>query len=263
MEWEEEVMVSTTETMKKLAEPFPDAVVKQKPGRGNSRPLSYISHALVTERLNDVDPGWSWRTVNEHVYFDAGNVPHCAGVTVEMTVNGVSRVEAGGPQRQDGFANEIKNAYSDAIKRAAMRFGVALYIWDNLVDSQDDEDAQPAAPPREMTPEQRERVDAQHQRNTQPPPSSLPITRSPAGQRHGGQQQPDGQDRARQNIEAKCAARGIPVLPVDTYEVIAETVNRALLNAGKDIEVQTDRNGKVTPGAILNALMALPSAVPA
>jgi hypothetical protein len=60
----------------------------------------------------------------------------------------------GGPQRQDGFTNEYKNAVSDAFKRAAMRRGVALEMWEDLVDAEFDEDTHPAgvsrtdAPPR-------------------------------------------------------------------------------------------------------------------
>lgn len=125
-----------------LAKPFPSAKIKEKRGQGG-RSMSYISHALVTERLNEVDPEWSWEPFATHVYQDAGGRMHCEGVEIKLTVGGVTRVEAGGPQRQDGFANELKNSYSDAIKRAAMRFGVALSMWDSLVDAQHDEDARP------------------------------------------------------------------------------------------------------------------------
>jgi hypothetical protein len=129
--------------LEKLAKPFPPEKVKQKRGQGN-RVMSYISHGLVTERLNEVDPDWSSDVLTEHIYRDAqtGRL-HCEGVTLRLTINGVSRVESGGPQRQDGFANEIKNAYSDALKRAAMRFGVALSMWESLVDAEYDEDAHP------------------------------------------------------------------------------------------------------------------------
>lgn len=122
-----------------LSKPFPPEKVKQKRGQGN-RTMSYISHGLVTERLNEADPGWSSEVLTEHIYKDANGLPHCAGVTIKLTVNGVTRVEAGGPQRQDGFTNEIKNAYSDALKRAAMRFGVALEMWESLLDAEGDED---------------------------------------------------------------------------------------------------------------------------
>jgi hypothetical protein len=131
------------DTWRQLARPFPPEKVKQKRGQGG-RTMDFISHGLVTERLNDADPSWASRVLAEHTYTDpqTGRL-HCEGVTIELTVLGVSRVEAGGPQRQDGFANEIKNAYSDALKRAAMRFGVALGMWESLIDAEYDEDAHP------------------------------------------------------------------------------------------------------------------------
>lgn len=130
-----------------LTRPFPPGKVKTKRGQGQ-RMMSYISHGLVTERLNEADPQWSSEMVAEHTYLDPNGVLHCAGVTIRLTVNGVSRVESGGPQRQDGFTNEIKNAYSDALKRAAMRFGVALAMWESLIDAEFDEDANPDDEPR-------------------------------------------------------------------------------------------------------------------
>lgn len=133
-------MATSSDPWEKLREPFDKDKIKQKRGQGN-RMMNYISHGLITERLNKADPGWSSEVLTEHLYKDpnTGRL-HCEGVTIALTVNGVRRVEAGGPQRQDGFSNEIKNAYSDALKRAAMRFGVALEMWESLVDSEDDED---------------------------------------------------------------------------------------------------------------------------
>jgi hypothetical protein len=245
--------------MERLARAFPAEVVQQKPGRGGSKPLTYISHALVTERLNEVDPGWSWRVLTEHIWFDQGGQPHCAGVTVEMTVNGVTRVEAGGPQRQEAFTNEIKNAYSDALKRAAMRFGVALYIWDALVDAQDDEDAQGApAAPRRMEPQERAHAaqgapEEQHQRNTQPRPSSLPATRSkpPA-------QQPNGADETRRRFAEMGKQRGIPLSEEMTGDEMATVIDVALHGIGLDFRVQRGEDGSVTARALQNALVALP-----
>jgi len=153
--------------MKKLAEPFPSEKIKQKRGQGG-RTMSYISHGLVTERLNDVDPGWSSEVLTEHIYKDQSGRLHCEGVTISLTVNGVTRVEAGGPQRQDGFANEIKNAYSDALKRAAMRFGVALEMWESLVDAEYDEDVHPDYAPALHEPEFRVSQMPSQRQNTAP-----------------------------------------------------------------------------------------------
>jgi hypothetical protein len=125
-----------------LAGDFPPGSVKQK-GR-----YSYISHGLITQRLNHVDPAWSSHVVGTYTYTDTQGVLHCSGVTLGLTLRFpeaglVTRVESGGPQRQEAFALEIKNAQSDALKRCAMRFGVALSMWESLVDAEGDEDYRP------------------------------------------------------------------------------------------------------------------------
>lgn len=125
-----------------LARDFAPDKIKQKRGQGG-RTMTYISHGLITERLNDAAPGWSSTILQTYTTTDANGRLHCEGIELALTIDGVTRVEAGGPQRQDGFANELKNAYSDALKRAAMRFGVALRMWENLVDAEYDEDAHP------------------------------------------------------------------------------------------------------------------------
>jgi hypothetical protein len=133
--------MATTDPRKKLREPFPADKIKTKPGRGkDGRPMSFISHGLITERLNEVDP--EWESIITQVYTSTGpdGRLHCEGVSLAVTVLGKTHEEVGGPQRQDGFTNEVKNAASDALKRAAMRFGVALEMWESLVDAEDDED---------------------------------------------------------------------------------------------------------------------------
>lgn len=137
------------EMHRSLAAEFPSNKVQPKTGRGG-KTFKYISHGLVTERLNHVDPNWSSQMVTEHIYYDDDKRPHCGAVTIALTIGSVTRVETGGPQNITGsekfpynFADEMKNAYSDALKRAAMRFGVALSMWEDLIESEGDEDANP------------------------------------------------------------------------------------------------------------------------
>jgi hypothetical protein len=85
-----------TVDLKKLAEPFPPDKVKQKRGQGG-KAMSYISHGLVTERLNDVDPNWSSEVLTEHIYKDAQGRLHCEGVTIRLTVGGVISRGSGWP----------------------------------------------------------------------------------------------------------------------------------------------------------------------
>ncbi|WP_285250228.1 hypothetical protein [Pseudarthrobacter sp. fls2-241-R2A-168] len=83
--------------------------------------LDYVGHAAVTDRLNTVDPTWTWEPValNEQglpAYDQAG------GLWIRLTVGGVTRLGYGdGP--------DPKERVGDALRNAAMRFGVALDLW--------------------------------------------------------------------------------------------------------------------------------------
>lgn len=102
-----------------LRKPFPKEVVGKLP-RGGIQ-LDFVGHAAVTDRLLTVDPQWSWEplAVNEHglPVLDDKN-----GLWIKLTIGGVTRIGYG-----DGPDN--KQRIGDAIRNAAMRFGVALDLW--------------------------------------------------------------------------------------------------------------------------------------
>jgi hypothetical protein len=89
--------------------------------------LDYVGHAQVTSRLLDVDPEWSW----EPVAFDDAGLPafdRNGGLWIRLTVAGVTRLGYGDAQGKTG-PNAVKEAIGDALRNAAMRFGVALDLW--------------------------------------------------------------------------------------------------------------------------------------
>lgn len=109
----------TPEVAKKLREKFPPSAVGKLPKGGVM--LDYVGHAAVTDRLLAIDPTWSWEPmgVDEHglpATDKAGNL------WIKLTVCGVTRIGVG-----DGPSAKI--AVGDAIRNAAMRFGVALDLW--------------------------------------------------------------------------------------------------------------------------------------
>lgn len=77
--------------------------------------LDYVGHAATTDRLLQVDPGWTWEFVPDYPMTSAG-------LWIKLTVAGVSRYGFG-----DG--KSPKEMIGDAIRNAAMRFGVALDLW--------------------------------------------------------------------------------------------------------------------------------------
>lgn len=190
----------TPEVAAILEKPFTDRQVQVKRGQGN-RPQSYVSHGLVTERLTEADPNWGSRVLHVHTFTDPNGALHCGGVTLELTVRGVTRTESGGPARMGPFADEIKNAQSDALKRAAMRFGVALAMWEDLIDSEGDDDRPPPRPQgnheqaqaQYQARRQQQAQDASGNANPRPGPSQ-PAQRGnpPSPPPASGQRVPDG-----------------------------------------------------------------------
>jgi len=124
---------------KALRKPFPAAAIGFKPqpykkdspksacrqcGGFHGQPaahLEYVGHAATTDRLLQVDPEWSW----EPMAYDMGGLPlfdSNRNLWIKLTVCGVTRLGVG-----DGLG--LKECIGDAIRNAAMRFGVALDLW--------------------------------------------------------------------------------------------------------------------------------------
>jgi len=107
------------EQMKALREPFPPEQIGTIPKGGID--LSYVGHADVTDRLLKVDPEWSWEPM--------GRTPEglpaldqFGNLWINLTLCGVTRPGVG-----DG--KSMKESVGDALRNAAMRFGVALDLW--------------------------------------------------------------------------------------------------------------------------------------
>lgn len=87
----------------------------------NTIHLDYVGHAAVTDRLNTVDPTWAW----EPVALDERGLPqydNAGGLWIKLNIGGVTRLGYGdGPNP--------KERIGDALRNAAMRFGVALDLW--------------------------------------------------------------------------------------------------------------------------------------
>gem|GEM_PF-2690578 len=110
--------------------------------------LHYVGHAGVTMRLNEVDPTWGWEPINRLVdpemlklAISSGNpemlrayLASCPPRIVEgtlwirLTVLGISRIGFGDADGKSG-ASAVKEIIGDAIRNAAMRFGVGTYLW--------------------------------------------------------------------------------------------------------------------------------------
>src|SRR5512140_2407061 len=114
----------TREVLEQLRKPFPASrisfKVQTKPSeKGNSLVVAYIDARDVMERLDEVvGPDWSDR------YEKAGTAQ---GLVCYLTVCGVTRGDVGDENNEN---EPVKSAYSDAFKRAAVKFGVGRFLYD-------------------------------------------------------------------------------------------------------------------------------------
>ena len=114
--------------------------------------LAYVGHAGVTQRLLDVDPTWTWQPVA----LDDDGLPRLTRdqlLWIRLTVLGVTRLGVGDARvastRPPG--DMMKERIGDALRNAALRFGVGTYLWSKSEESQllraGGELPEPAPPP--------------------------------------------------------------------------------------------------------------------
>lgn len=106
--------------------------------------LDYVGHADVTDRLLQVDPEWTW----EPLAFTAEGLPAFGngGLWIRLTVAGTTRLGFGdAPGKAGGDA--VKEVIGDAIRNAALRFGVGLDLWRKERPVEESEE-KPASRPR-------------------------------------------------------------------------------------------------------------------
>jgi hypothetical protein len=116
-----------------LRRPFTPAAIKFKVqtnpkerGNGWSKALvvTYMDSRMAAERLNAVVPG-DWHDEYEPM-FAVGQ--GAAGVVCRLSVHGQSRSDVGFEQSVASDMG-LKGLYSDAFKRAAVKFGIGAYLY--------------------------------------------------------------------------------------------------------------------------------------
>ena len=118
----------TDDLRRVLKRPFPPEAVKWKAQvtRGSEAlAVAYIDARSVMERIDRVvgPGGWS----DEYEVIAA--TPEEYVVECRLTVLGVTKADVGDSSASGGGSNLAKTAYSDALKRAAVKFGVGRYLY--------------------------------------------------------------------------------------------------------------------------------------
>lgn len=87
--------------------------------------LSYVGHGTLTMRLNDVlDPGeWDWEPFA--LAPDGSPLVVNGNLWIRLTILGITKIGVGDADNGKG----VKEMIGDALRNAAMRHGIATYLW--------------------------------------------------------------------------------------------------------------------------------------
>lgn len=132
-------VLNFTSTLKELRKNVDPELVKQREGwrdrNGNTHYVDYVEWHTVADILDENAPNWS------HAVKDIRQIGEIFTVTVAITIDDVTREGIG-----TGVANSelgIKKAEHDALKRAAVKFGIARDLYKKESDTIEREGAIP------------------------------------------------------------------------------------------------------------------------
>jgi hypothetical protein len=120
--------LTTPELAKLLAEPFDPKTVKFKPAvvQGNrALALAYVDARVIQDRLDEVLGTANWQ--DEYESLPDGSVT--CRLRIRFGGEWVTKMDVGSPSEQPDEHDRVKAAFSDALKRAAIKFGVGRYLY--------------------------------------------------------------------------------------------------------------------------------------
>ncbi|MGH9769079.1 MAG: Rad52/Rad22 family DNA repair protein [Blastocatellia bacterium] len=119
------VPMSFANLLRTLRQPIDSRLIKTREGwtdrQGNTHWVEYIEWHTVADILDRVAPNWS------HAVRNITQVGDLVAVTASITIGGVTRegIGTGSAENETG----IKKAEHDALKRAAVKFGIARDLY--------------------------------------------------------------------------------------------------------------------------------------
>lgn len=133
------VPLAFTNTLRTLRQPIDPKLVKTREGwtdrQGNKHMVEYVEWHTVADLLDRVAPTWS------HSVRGIVQIGDMVAVTAAITIDGVTRegVGTGTADNETG----IKKAEHDALKRAAIKFGIARELYQRESDVIEQQGAAP------------------------------------------------------------------------------------------------------------------------
>ena len=123
-------------TLRELRKTVDPQLVRQRAGRrdrnGNVHMVEYVEWHTVADILDEHAPNWG------HTVKDIRPIGDIITVTVAITIDGVTREGVG--TGKTASETGIKKAEHDALKRAAVKFGIARELYKREFDSIEQDD---------------------------------------------------------------------------------------------------------------------------
>lgn len=111
-----------------LSAPFEAADIKWKPQavkNGRALAVAYLDARAIQDRLDEVFGVGGWQ--DEYQLVADGSV--VCKLSVRIGDDWVSKMDVGSPSEQPDGGDRLKAAFSDALKRAAVKLGVGRYLY--------------------------------------------------------------------------------------------------------------------------------------
>lgn len=111
-----------------LAAPFELREVKWKPQavKGNSAlAVAYVDVRVIQDRLDDVLGVAGW----QDEYQLLPDLSVMCKLRLKIGKRWITKMDVGSPSEQPDGGDRLKAAFSDALKRAAVKFGIARYLY--------------------------------------------------------------------------------------------------------------------------------------
>lgn len=148
-EREADPLPSVKELTRALAMPFDVREVKFKPQtvKGNRAiAVAYVDARVIQDRLDEVLGVENWQ--DEYQLLPDSSV--LCRLRLKLGRKWITKMDVGSPSEQPDGGDRLKAAFSDALKRAAVKFGVGRYLYRLPVQwvDYDPVKRQFAAPPR-------------------------------------------------------------------------------------------------------------------
>ena len=132
-------VLNFTTTLRELRKNVDPELVKQREGwrdrNGNTHYVDYVEWHTVADILDEHAPNWN------HAVKDIRQIGDIFTVTVAITIDGVTREGIGTGTAESELG--IKKAEHDALKRAAVKFGIARDLYKKESDRIEREGAVP------------------------------------------------------------------------------------------------------------------------